>query len=117
MVSETFRLPANNHQKKVFIEFEGVRQGADFYINGKYIGFHENGVMAIGFDLTPHIKYGQENVIAIRIDNNWDYKERNTDTKYQWNNRNFNANYGGIPKMYGCTSRINSIKPSPYIAI
>ena len=25
-------------------------------------------------------------------------KERNTDTKYQWNNRNFNANYGGIPK-------------------
>lgn len=93
-----FRLPANNHQKKVFIEFEGVRQGADFYINGKYIGFHENGVMAIGFDLTPHIKYGQENVIAIRIDNNWDYKERNTDTKYQWNNRNFNANYGGIPK-------------------
>ena len=30
-----FRLPANNHQKKVFIEFEGVRQGADFYINGK----------------------------------------------------------------------------------
>ena len=93
-----FRLPANNHQKKVFIEFEGVRQGADFYINGKYIGFHENGVMAVGFDLTPHIKYGQENVIAIRIDNNWDYKERNTDTKYQWNNRNFNANYGGIPK-------------------
>lgn len=54
--------------------------------------------MAVGFDLTPHIKYGQENVIAIRIDNNWDYKERNTDTKYQWNNRNFNANYGGIPK-------------------
>lgn len=93
-----FRLPANNHQKKVFIEFEGVRQGADFYINGKYIGFHENGVMAVGFDLTPHIKHGQENVIAIRIDNNWDYKERNTDTKYQWNNRNFNANYGGIPK-------------------
>lgn len=93
-----FRLPANNHQKKVFIEFEGVRQGADFYINGKYIGFHENGVMAVGFDLTPHIKYGQENVIAIRIDNNWDYKERNTDTKYQWNNRNFNANYRGIPK-------------------
>lgn len=93
-----FRLPADSRQKKVFIEFEGVRQGADFYINGKHIGLHENGVMAVGFDLTPYIKYNQENVIALRIDNDWDYKERNTDTSYQWNNRNFNANYGGIPK-------------------
>jgi len=32
--------------------------------------------MAVGFDLTPYIKYGQENVMAVRIDNNWNYKER-----------------------------------------
>lgn len=93
-----FRLPADSKNKKVFIEFEGVRQGADFYINGKYIGLHENGAMAVGFDLTPYIKYGQENVMAVRIDNDWNYKERSTNTKYQWSDRNFNANYGGIPK-------------------
>lgn len=93
-----FRLPAGSKGKKVFVEFEGVRQGADFYINGEYIGLHENGAMAVGFDLTPYIKYGQENVMAVCIDNNWDYKERATDTKYQWSDRNFNANYGGIPK-------------------
>lgn len=93
-----FRLPKENKGDKVFIEFEGVRQGADFYINGKYIGLHENGVMAVGFDLTPYIKYGQENVIAVRIDNSWEYKERSSNTKYQWNDKNFNANYGGIPK-------------------
>ena len=93
-----FRLPANSKNKKVFVEFEGVRQGADFYINGEYIGLHENGAMAVGFDLTPYIKYGQENVMAVRIDNNWNYKERATGTKYQWSDRNFNANYGGIPK-------------------
>lgn len=51
-----FRLPANSKNKKVFVEFEGVRQGADFYINGEYIGLHENGAMAVGFDLTPYIK-------------------------------------------------------------
>ena len=39
--------------KKVFVEFEGVRQGADFYLNGQPLGFSENGVMACGFDLTP----------------------------------------------------------------
>lgn len=93
-----FRLPAGSNNKKVFIEFEGVRQGADFYINGRYLGLHENGAMAVGFDLTPYIKYGQENVIAVRIDNNWNYRERATNTKYQWSDRNFNANYGGIPK-------------------
>lgn len=93
-----FRLPAGSNNKKVFVEFEGVRQGADFYINGQYLGLHENGAMAVGFDLTPYIKYGQENVIAVRIDNNWNYRERATNTKYQWSDRNFNANYGGIPK-------------------
>lgn len=67
-----FRLPANSKNKS-FVEFEGVRQGADFYINGEYIGLHENGAMAVGFDLTPYIKYGQENVMAVRIDNNWNY--------------------------------------------
>ena len=93
-----YRLPDDTKNKKVFVEFEGVRQGADFYINGEYIGLHENGAMAVGFDLTPYIKYGQENVMAVRIDNNWNYKERATGTKYQWSDRNFNANYGGIPK-------------------
>ncbi len=93
-----FRLPAEAKGKKVFVEFEGVRQGADFYINGQYLGLHENGAMAVGFDLTPYIKYGGENVMAVRVDNNWLYKERATDTKYQWSDRNFNANYGGIPK-------------------
>ena len=83
--------------KKVFVEFEGVRQGADFYLNGKAIGMSENGVMACGFDLTPYIKEG-ENVIAVRCDNNWRYRSKKHNSPYQWNDRNFNANYGGIPK-------------------
>ena len=83
--------------KKVLIEFEGVRQGADFYLNGHHLGFSENGVMACGFDLTPYVKAG-ENVLAVRCDNSWTYRSRQHDSRYQWNDRNFNANYGGIPK-------------------
>lgn len=93
-----FSLPKTSKDQKVFIEFEGVRQGADFYVNGKHIGFHENGVMAVGLDLTPYLIFGKDNVIAVRVDNNWDYRERVTQKKYQWSNRNFNANYGGLPK-------------------
>ena len=58
---------------KYFIEFEGVRQGADFYLNGHHLGFSENGVMACGFDLTPYMKEG-ENVLAVRCDNSWNYR-------------------------------------------
>ena len=83
--------------RKFFIEFEGVRQGADFYLNGHHLGFSENGVMACGFDLTPYIKEGA-NVLAVRCDNSWDYLSREFNSRYQWNDKNFNANYGGIPK-------------------
>lgn len=93
-----FRLPAEAKGRKVFIEFEGARQGIDLYVNGCLVGQHENGVMAFGFDLTEFVKLGKENVIAARIDNNWDYAEKATGVKYQWSNRNFNANYGGLPK-------------------
>ena len=83
--------------RKYFIEFEGVRFGADIWLNGKKVGYTENGVMASGFDLTPYIIKG-ENVIAVRVDNSWTYRERTTGQRYQWNDKNFNANYGGIPK-------------------
>ena len=83
--------------EKFFIEFEGVRQGADFYLNEHLLGFSENGVMACGFDLTPYIKAG-ENVLAVRCDNSWTYRSRQHNSRYQWNDKNFNANYGGIPK-------------------
>ena len=92
-----FLLTQEEVKGKIFIEFEGVRQGADVYLNGHNLGFSENGVMAFGFDLTPYMKEG-ENVIAVRCDNSWTYRSRRHDSRYQWNDKNFNANYGGIPK-------------------
>ena len=71
---KTFNVPRSTlNESKYFVEFEGVRQGADFYLNGHHLGFSENGVMACGFDLTPYIQEG-ENVIAVRCDNSWNYR-------------------------------------------
>ncbi|MDR7331135.1 sugar-binding domain-containing protein [Roseateles asaccharophilus] len=92
-----FTLPANVAHRKVFIEFEGARQAAEVWINGQRVGLHENGVTAFGFDISAEIKPG-DNVIAVRTDNRWDYRERATNQRYQWADRNFNANYGGLPK-------------------
>jgi len=94
-----FRLPAEAAARKVFLEFEGIRQAGELYLNGLHIGRHENGAMAFGFDVTDAVRPGpQENVLAVRIDNAWDYREKATNQRYQWADRNFNANYGGIPK-------------------
>ena len=92
-----FTLPQSAKGKKVFIEFEGARQGAEVWINGKSVGLSENGVMAFGFDITPFVKPGS-NVIAVRVDNSWRYQEKATNTGFQWNHSSFNANYGGLPK-------------------
>jgi hypothetical protein len=95
---KSFKLPASARGQKVFLEFEGVRQAGDFYINGKHIGIYENGVTAFGFDVTDLVEVGEDNVVAARIDNSWEYKEKATNTKFQWEDKNFNANYGGINK-------------------
>ena len=92
-----FQLTEADLQGKVFVEFEGARQGADVWLNGQKVGFSDNGVMAFGFDLTPFACVG-ENVLAVRCDNSWQYRDRVLDSRYQWNDKNFNANYGGLPK-------------------
>lgn len=92
-----FVLPDQTTGKKIFLEFEAIRQAGEFYLNGKFIGRHENGVTAFGFDISNDLKKG-ENVLAVRIDNSWDYKEKSSGSAFQWNDKNFYANYGGINK-------------------
>ncbi|MDR3187899.1 MAG: DUF4982 domain-containing protein [Prevotellaceae bacterium] len=93
-----FRLPKSAKGQKIFLELEGIRFGGEFFLNGKSIGWHENGVMAFGFDVTDAVSYAGSNVLAARIDNSWRYREHSSGSTYQWNDRNFYANYGGIPK-------------------
>ncbi len=94
---KTFTLPKSAEGKRVLIEFEGARQAAEVFVNGERVGINENGVMAFGFDLTPFVKKGK-NTIEVRTDNDWKYEEQSTGSQFQWNNNNFNSNYGGLPK-------------------
>jgi hypothetical protein len=94
-----FKLPASASGQKIFLEFEGIRQAGEFFLNGVSIGLHENGVSSFGFDISRLVQFGdKENVLAVRIDNDWNYKEKATGQKFQWEDKNFNANYGGINK-------------------
>lgn len=92
-----FVLPASARGKHVFIEFEGARQTAQVFLNGKELGWGNNGVMAFGFELTDGLKSG-ENIIEVKTDNSWKARENGTGSSFQWSDHNFNANYGGLPK-------------------
>jgi len=92
-----FKLPASADGQKIFLEFEGVKQAARFYLNGQPVGKYENGVTACGLDISALVKFGgQDNVLAVKVDNTIDYKEEATGTEYEWKNSNSNPNFGGL---------------------
>ena len=92
-----FRLPAGTDGQKVFLEFDGLRQAARFFLNGHPVGKYENGITPVGLDLTALVKYGgQDNVLAVQVDNSPGYKEEATGTAFQWNAKDFNPNFGGL---------------------
>ncbi|MCP5532121.1 MAG: glycoside hydrolase family 2 protein [Akkermansiaceae bacterium] len=90
---KTFTPPASIRGRKVYIEFEGVRQIADVYLNGRHLGRDKTGFIPFGFDLTPHLRPGETNVLAVRADNTV-AKQFTGDTP--WNHQNWHPPHGGI---------------------
>jgi len=92
-----FKLPARFAGDKVFLEFEGMRQAGDIFLNGKEVGLYENGVTAYGLDISGALHFGnEENVLAVKVDNRADYRERSSGTSFEWNANDFNPDHGGI---------------------
>jgi len=63
-----FTLSKSVTEKNVWIEFDGVYQNSDVWINGHHLGHYPNGYMSFYYDLTTYIKSG-ENIIVVRVDN------------------------------------------------
>jgi len=92
-----FKLPAGADGQKVFLQFDGLRQAGWFFLNGQPVGKYENGVTPLGLDVTKFVKYGgEDNILAVKVDNNPGYKEEATGTSFEWNSKDFNPNFGGL---------------------
>ena len=92
-----FKLPASQPGHRLFLEFEGMRQAGDIFLNGKQIGLYENGITAYGLDITDAVfNDGRDNVLAVKVDNRTTYTERATGTTFEWNANDFNPDFGGI---------------------
>ncbi|WP_370479255.1 sugar-binding domain-containing protein [Tamlana flava] len=66
---KTFQADNTWKGKKVSIYFEGVYMNAEVFINGKSIGVQPYGYTSFSFDLTPHLEFGKDNVLAVKVDN------------------------------------------------
>lgn len=99
-----FRLPESAKNKKVFIEFEAVRQLAEVYLNGTFLGKCENGFLPFGYDLSPHLRVDGDNVLAVMCDNSFVVDEEGEmkwstfegGAKHSWNNPHWHPAHGGI---------------------
>lgn len=62
----TFTLPANWNDKQVFVMFGGIYSAAYVWVNGKYVGYTQGANNDHEFDITEHLKTG-ENSISVQV--------------------------------------------------
>jgi beta-galactosidase len=55
--------------RRFFLKFDGAYSVADVWVNGNYLGQHQGGFAAFVFDVTPCLKVGADNVIAVKVNN------------------------------------------------
>ena len=63
-----FRLPQEARGKRVFVDFEGVMTASTVWINGQRLGEYKGGYTPFSFDLTAHVNFDGDNVLAVDVD-------------------------------------------------
>ena len=54
--------------RRVLLTFEGVAHYAEVFLNGEKIAEHYSGYTAFTIDISEHLRYGEENVLVVRVD-------------------------------------------------
>lgn len=65
---KTFSTDENAANKRIYIYFEGVYRDGEVFINGTSLGMRPNGYISYLYDLTPYIRHGEINTMAVRVD-------------------------------------------------
>ena len=67
---KAFIVPVSKKNKILLIDFDGVYMNSEVWINGHSLGIRPSGYISFQYDLTPYLKYGNEqNIIAVKVDN------------------------------------------------
>lgn len=54
--------------KRVLLDFQGIMLVGDVYLNGERVGGTDYGYLGFEIDITDKVKYGQDNLIAVKAD-------------------------------------------------
>lgn len=65
---KAFDVSADDKDREIAICFDGVYNNSEVWINGNYLGKRPNGYVSFQYDLTPFIKFGAKNIIAVKVD-------------------------------------------------
>src|SRR5580692_9774982 len=63
-----FKLPPEARGQRVFIDFEGVMTASTVWLNGYRLGEYKGGYTPFSFELTPHLNFDGENLLAVDVD-------------------------------------------------
>jgi beta-galactosidase len=63
-----FRVPKTARGQRVFVDFEGVMTASTVWLNGVRLGEYKGGYTPFSFELTPHLDFDGENVLAVDVD-------------------------------------------------
>ena len=62
-----FTIPSEWKDNKIFIHIGEFSSNLNLYVNGKFVGYAEDNKVAAEFDITPHVNFGEENLIAMQL--------------------------------------------------
>ena len=66
---KSFRAAETDRDKVIVLEFDGVYQNSEVWINGQYLGLRPYGYVPFCYELTPHLHFGELNLVVVRVDN------------------------------------------------
>ena len=65
---KTLTIPAGDLGKRLLLRFDGIFRNATVWFNGFYMGTEPSGYATQVYDITPYVKYGEQNLICVRAD-------------------------------------------------
>lgn len=66
---KSFELPESDRGRRIQLEIEGAMSYSAVWCNGQLVGGWPYGYNSYQLDLTPYLKFGSRNTLAIRLDN------------------------------------------------
>ena len=66
---KAFTVPAEQKNKRIIIQFDGVYMNSEIWLNDQWVGKHPYGYTSFWFDITDKIKFGGQNIIVVQVRN------------------------------------------------